>query len=490
MSGGGDRSERGVNVWKRWTDNEAEVPFHRYCVLRPVRIRGWRPFEWELESEPKEGKPDLSYCPPIPRWVLRHTPFVILLATSFFAFQAYGSVLLRAGHWLFGFVTWPSLAVVVVMLVWLAVLFGLLREVAAFPESGTVQATVVHVLVAGLTAGVVLGLYAAGPDAHFPGLSPELEAAITSFPFAFLWVLLLGGHLVYDWMLRTEYMFSHLDEKHEALVDDADAYRTVFLNEFRDALAHETRLGDRLPGRVRGMPLLEWVPGRVRTCNLFALLFVSPFFAIWWLAPTDPEATGGSLTRAVVMSVPAVLDFFLVVVFFQFVVLVTYFNTLLADHGPEDEDAPFTLEYRPGHPDGYAGFRDFGRFATRVNVLLLIGGIYEGYQLYVHGIDSFAELEPGITVETVAWGINHLGPLAFYVFAVVLWLYLSFWQIHKTMRRGREREIERLAAEDTAADPDYDLQNAPVWPVDQRVLFGLVSADFLPLLGLLPFVPT
>jgi len=489
MSGDDDRRERRVNVWKRWTDEE-EVPFHGYCVLRPVDVRGWWPPEWELEREPATGKPDLSYCPPVPRWVLRHTPFVVLLATLFFAFQAYGPFLLQTGDRLLGFVTWPSLAFVAVMLAWLAVLFRLLREVAAFPGSGTMQATVVHVLAVGLTAGVVLGLYAAGPDAYYPGLSAELEAAVTSFPFAFLWMLLLGGHLVYDGMLRTEYMFSHLHEKHRTVVDDVDAYRTEFLDAFRAALTHRTRFGERLPGWSGAAPLLGRVPGEVRTCHLFAFLFVVPFFAIWWLAPTDPEVAGGSLVRAVIALVPTVLDFFLVVVFFQFVVLVTYFNTLLADHGPEDEDASFTLEYRPGHPDEYAGFRDFGRFATRVNVLLLVGGIYVGYRLYVGGIESFAELDPGVTVETVAWGIDYLGPLGFYLFAVVLWLYLSFWQIHKTMRRGREREIERRATREEGSDPGYDLQNAPVWPVDQRVLFGLVSADLLPLLGLLPFVPT
>lgn len=488
MSGGDDRRERGVNVWKRWTDEE-EVPFHGYCVLRPVDVQRLWPPEWKLEREPEVGKPALSYCPSVPRWVLRHTPFVVLLATLVFAFQAYGPFLLQTGGRLLGFVTWPSLAVVAVMLAWLAVLFRLLREVAAFPGTGTVQATVVHVFAVGLTAGVVLGLYAAGPDAYYPGLSSELEAAVTSFPFAFLWMLLLGGHLVYDGMLRTEYMFSHLHEKHRTVVDDVDAYQTEFLDEFRQALTHRTRFGERLPGWSQDALLLGRIPGEVRTCHLFAFLFVVPFFAIWWLAPTDPGVAGGSPVRAVVALVPTVLDFFLVVVFFQFVVLITYFNTLLADHGPEDADASFTLEYQPGHPDEYAGFRDFGRFATRVNVLLLVGGIYVGYRLYVGGIESFAELDPGVTVETVAWGINHLGPLAFYVFAVVLWLYLSFWQIHKTMRRGREREIERRATEE-ASEPGSDLQNAPVWPVDQRVLFGLVSADLLPLLGLLPFVPT
>ena len=224
------------------------------------------------------------------------------------------------------------------------------------------------------------------------------------------------------------------------------------------------------------------------TAYIFSVLFVTPFYLFWTFEPLRGTAAP-LLARAMRNLVPAVLDFFLVVVFFQFLVLIAFFNHLLTVHGIDSDDTtPFTLQYSPGHPDGYAGFRDLGRFATRVNVILVVGGVYLAYQLSVYGWATYPGHDAGVTIPLVSWAVTNLLPLVVYVLAVVLWLYLSFWQLHRTMRRGRVRALERRAR--TSTDIDPELRDGPVWPIDNRLLVSILSMDLLPLVTLLPFIPS
>jgi hypothetical protein len=178
--------------------------------------------------------------------------------------------------------------------------------------------------------------------------------------------------------------------------------------------------------------------------------------------------------------------------FFQFHILVKYFTRLLTEHSPYEDSRGdgFTLQYQPDHPDGYAGFRDLGRFATRVNTILFFGGIYTAYWIYAGGLPNLP-LDGGVamTPEFLVWAFHYLSLLLIYVFTVVVWLYASFWQIHKAMRTGRERRIEMAMPDDPDGDlpPDKrDLKQAPVWPINTRSLSGILIGDMIPLLSLLP----
>lgn len=475
-------SEGPIIVWRRWTD-DTEVPFHRYCTLVPET---WPPLPGFDSQLPEGREPPLSYCPPVARWALRHTPLIVLVASLVYLFSKFGGAVLRAlTDVLARFVTPLSAAALVGLFVWVVVLLVLLRGVMVMPGAREFQSIVVYGLAVGLTAGLLLGLYSAAPDTSVD-LPPAGEAVLRSFPFDFLWMLLLGGHLVYDGMLRTENMFTRLHAKQPSVVTDEEGYR-AFVEDLQRYLDDDTAIRAGLPERLQTAWPLSWLPDRLQTAYLFAAAFVTPFFLVWLVLPTPPESTTELIARVGAAVLPTVLDFFLVVVFFQFLVLIVFFNRLLTEHAPERAgEASFTLRYNPTHHDGYAGFRDLGKFATRVNLILVVGGIYQVYRLSVHGMREYPGLADGVTLEVVAWSLSHLGPLVTYVLAVTLWLYLSFWQIHKTMRRGREREIERRLAEST--EPSPELENAPVWPVNNRLLVSVLSMDLVPLLTLLPFL--
>lgn len=474
-----------IHVWRRWTDN-AEVPFHEYCRLKPTLPRPFKE-DWY----PEGSEPPLSYTPPVARWALQHTPFLVLLATFLFLFIEFGWVIRRLGTDLVRVLTPVSGVVSLFLVFWVVILLLLVRVVLQFPDKSTVKSVVVHGLVIGLTAGLLVGIYAATPEAPFP-LGESVRETLVSFPFAFLWMLLIGGHLVYDGMLKTENMFDQLANKEPAVVEDGEGYEDEFLSNLKADLRHTHEPGKWLPSVLTER---WWFPGKIRTAYLFATFFVAPFFFIWWLAPTGTDPISNFALRGGAALVPAILDFFLVVVFFQFLVLINYFNSLLTDPETGESDGTgVTLKYVPSHPDGYAGFRDLGSFSTRVNALLLVGGVYEGYHLYVRGFRTVPELSQGLTIPAVSWGVGNLLPLVTYVFAVVIWLYLSFWQIHKAMRRGRERLLEEHASKRAAADDSQDeevdrLRNGPVWPINNRLLISIVSMDLMPLLTIVPFLP-
>lgn len=80
-----------------------------------------------------------------------------------------------------------------------------------------------------------------------------------------------------------------------------------------------------------------------------------------------------------------------------------------------------------------------------------------------------------------------MAPLVAYLLATVAWLYLSFWQLHQVMVRGRE---ERLYDALTDATPFgvQDVRTGPVSPVNSGLLLSMVSIDAMPLLTLVPLL--
>lgn len=481
MAGDGAGSDDAglVHVWRRWT-GERDVSLAGYCRLWD----GPPPLPPFGRARPEGREPPLEYVPPVARWALRHTPLLVLAVVVFDVLIRADWTVLRGVDQLVQAVTTPTVAgIALLFLAWLVLLVVLVRLVVITPDrTAALQAVIVYGLAIGLSAGLVIGIYAALPGARLP-VDAGVEAAVLDFPWHFHWMLFFGGMLVYDGMLRTENMFTRLHEKEPAVIDAPDAYRATFVEQLQRQLDHSIGVPAWMRARIPGLPVPE-----VPTAYVFSIIFVAPFYLFWTLEPLRGTAPPLWI-RAVRNLVPAVLDFFLVVVFFQFLVLIAFFNHLLTVHGIEpDRKAAFGLQYSPGHPDDFAGFRDLGRFATRVNVILVVGGVYLAYQLSLHGWATYPGYDTGVTITLVSWAVTNLLPLVVYVLAVVFWLYLSFWQLHRSMRRGRVRAVERRAR--TAGDIDPELREGPVWPIDNRLLVTVLSMDLLPVVTLLPFIPS
>jgi len=357
---------------------------------------------------------------------------------------------------------------------------------------------------------------------------------------------------VYDGMLRTEHLFLHLpetfvvddDPDFDSSCDDgrgSDPGRTDDDETGDDDSdrAHEGTSGrrdekpsdrnDPCPGGSKNrayhdfvIDLTErldhsraWLP--VPTAYLFAVLFVTQFAALW-VVGVGPQ----NLDFPVTLVANVVLDLFIVVVAFQFLVLVDALYNLVEgeydvvddrndadakdseDAGAEDgtePDAVRALTYRPFHPDGRGGFRDIGKFATRVNLLLIMAGLYTGYRLYVQGMRvTPAETVSGLPLEAGAtvWFVSYVVPILAYGVAAGAWLYYSFWHLHLRMAREREQQYterqralrtgrgERVGDLEDATDWLEKRNAAPTWPINNRQLASMVSGSVVPLLLSLP----
>lgn len=511
-----------------------DLHFHRYCDLVPVRLtdeerardRGmWdrlRSFPSGVEFFPTpdgidEADRTIHYLPSrdrraadgADRWpltglvrtALQYTPLLVACIALVFVVSAelvphvdglsvylssFPLVLLPAGAG--GAVLWVALA-------YLVVGAGLVegRELA--------KAVAVYGLAALLALGTAVSIFLVLTAEDPRAVEPNVV-----FTSGYLLLVLVGGLLTYDAMLRTEYLFENLDRK--LVVEEADerAY-DAYRRKVAAQLSHRTSL----PGG-RSVP----------TYLLFAPLLVSQFAAIWAFAGNGPQ----NLSFSVTFGVNVLLDLVLAVIYFQLFVLIEAFHDLVTGtvtlyrdgdgslHPEQDEGGDRTpeevdlLSYRPFHPDGRGGFRDFGKFATRVNVLLILGGLYVTYRLYVQGARDLppteVALDTAFTLDVFAWVVSYVGPVVVLIAVAVAWFYYSFWTLHVKMAHERERAYVRWAQRrrddetdeipaDTplgAVEDGTDWQErrapAPVWPVDGRLLASLLSSSLAPLVLALP----
>jgi hypothetical protein len=342
-----------------------------------------------------------------------------------------------------------------------AVLVLLLFHIGILDLRELYKASVVFGLLGVLIVGTLVSVGLVLLD---PTRAAERNIVFTS---GYLLMLLLAGLLVYDGMLRTEHLFEKLPVT--GIVADTDRY-----DAFKRRLAAELNhvLVDRelsVAGRSYRV--------RVPTAYVFALLFLSQY-AVLWSVGVGPQ----NLDFQVTLWGNVLLNLFIVAVFFQFMVLMNRFYGLVTDDldaGPEES----ALTYRPFHPDGHGGYRDFGKFATRVNLLLILAGFYSLYRLVVQGSRvSPGEMAPGFDplVGSLVWTASFVVPLVVYGIAAVGWLYYSFWQLH--LRMIRERERSYLAATATFDDPsDWEIRTqGPTWPTDFNQLVSIVSGTLAP----------
>ena len=465
-----------------------DLHLHRYCDISPVQLAdsppgietntGWlaalrtllarvelfppadgtRPGTHEVirylpargdELPEGESRSPLWFLRGTVRTVIQYTPFVVATLALIFvvaaelspAVEGLSAYLLAVPSSVV-----PLAAVAVVLwgvLGYLLIGAGLVRgeELA----KGMVVYGLVGVLSVGTAGSIYLVLTADDPTALPPNII---------YTSGYLLVVLVGGLLTYDGMLRTEYMFNNLERTLVVEPEDQSAYEA-----FRRKLSRQ--LSDRT-----SITLV----GEVRTCWIFAVLLVSQFAAIWAVGGAGPQ----NLSFSVTFVANVLIDVVMAIVYFQMFILIKGFHDLvtgqvtIADEDDIPEGPHALLSYRPFHPDGRGGFRDFGKFATRVNVLLILGGLY-------------------------------VGPVLVLLAVSLAWLYYSFWKLHVKMAREREQHYtsyllrnrdenadDRLGSFDDALEWQERRAPAPVWPVDTRLLVSLVSSTVVPLVLALP----
>lgn len=282
--------------------------------------------------------------------------------------------------------------------------------------------------------------------------------------------MLVAGMVVYDTLIRTENMLANLGRK--AILENKAGYQ-----------AFKRELEVKLTQRLFGTP--------IHVSTAFSVLFVAQFGVFWWIG--DGPHGMGSLTLLVVN---VLLDFLLMIGVYQFALVLSEFRPLLG-RGYESERGLVRLQYRPFHSDGRGGFRDLGRAAMRVNGLIIIAGLFYGYRIFVQGSRSLtaAIVADPLSTPALLWGFNYVFPILVYGVVAAGWLYFTFWQLHVKMVKQREELILerqralRMDAKKTDKplghheDAEFwrDLGNAPVWPVDNRQLTTLVTANAIPL---------
>jgi hypothetical protein len=317
----------------------------------------------------------------------------------------------------------------------------------------------------------------------------------------YLLTLFLGGILLYEGMLKIEYLFANLGERD--IVQNPDAYEE-FLDELNAALRRDFLQDDLaaiLPGRA-GVWIREFgertIP--VPSSHVFAVLFAGQFGAAWALRD-GPQ----NLDFAVTLAGNVALDLIIVVASFQFLVVIAYFNRLLNNDFISSEGERIDLTSEPFHFDGRAGFRDLGRFAIQINVILILAALYCVYRLYVTGGRVLGE--GGILglegVDLLLWTFSYLVPVLALALAAGAWIYYSYWAMHQKMERDRKNlclqyqgtseglggEVpavgDRMDSFETGPDWTY-IQSTPTWPLDNQQLVSMVSGTLSPVLLVLP----
>lgn len=430
----------GRSLWKRWdTKGDENPPFHEFCSVNA--LSGDDPEDTET---PWTEDSRLAFLDDPLRELFKYTPAVLVVVllvkaiqlawfdipwSSISGWSLYVSNAGLPGRLEEAILPYSVIPVGIVVAIAIVGLEFCARsddpeEVARRFSFAVLFYTVLGLLVGG--TAVSIWVEAGGPD-------------LLAFRDLGYWLLVfLGGLLIYDGMLRTEHLFWCLGSRDLSIVETPEIYES-FRHDLAEALGSRRRyvfaLGLALP---------------------FALLDVIHFAR----GPVGLGTVFGSADSLFWSLLREGFNFVTAVVAFQFLTLTRYFYKLTTNTYEDSDGRRLEMTYKPEHPDGYGGYRDLGRFATRVNAILILGGLFLGLQVYLEG---FAP-------ETI-------GGLVGYSAVSLAWLYFGFWSIHRRMQAGlHERRLET-----TERYP-----NAPVWPVSQAELRGILSANLVPILLAVP----
>ncbi|MWG36127.1 hypothetical protein [Halomarina oriensis] len=465
--------ERSGSGWHRGTDSNPTY-LHQFCPL-PAALGGesdernerdHRELFFEFDGE---GLPVLNRVPVLETWsdlaatAYRYSPLVVLgLAVVLAALPEFFEVGLAPLSELPVFdrdvdgLAANELVLVGFGLLWLVILWTFSRLVDDRPEGPPVAQFVVYYSGALLLVlATAYSVYLVVSGTHTESPSNVLYAS------AYVLLLYLGGPLIYDGMLRTYTLLETLPTNGHLSEEYAGAYR---------ASLDDLKAATTSPKVV-----------------LIAVLFVAQFLFLY-AQGNGPFNTGSPVTYVVVF----LGNLLITVLAVQFVLLIRFLRRLFDDSMGDptrerptpvggDDDLPLEvipLSYRPDSLDSAGGFEDFGTFATRVNTILVLALAYLSYRLLVQGLR-----DPLVTENELLWMLSYWLPVFVYVVVLALWLYLSFWTIHKKMVREKRECIRReIEGND---DPRDNLEviaayeEAPEWPIGEQVLFSVVAIDIV-----------
>jgi hypothetical protein len=466
-------------LWQRWTSDTG--PFYQSCA-----VLGFDHFR-ETDVPRREGadKPELQFCSGVLRLALRHIPVLLLLAASTaFVVEQLNDFYLPLGTYLPLDVLSVSiqaeyLLAVPLAILWLALLARIFRESVSTEGFQLHRTLVFYATALVLVAGVGYSLYLVVTN-RVTGSQQHL-----AFRSGYFLFILIEGHLVYDGLvLRGENLFWNLKDSR---IVDSEQYE-AFRRRLTDSLAPVEFGPYTLPVGSDGYTVGPW---GISSGILFAVVLLGPTIPL----PLLTFETSHPLLGNIAYSITVALQILLVAILFQFVVLLWQFSKLLSKD---------YLDYKPFHPDEHGGYRALGRFATRVNLILAVGGGYVAFRFVTGGLTHLQGVADRSGLWAVTWVISFLGPMVVYAAVVVLWVYFSFWRIHRQMRRGRREKIQKLqqqarndSGDETVPDTNQmedleldapaweSLQSAPVWPIKRRSLLGVVVLDTIPILATL-----
>ena len=448
-------------VWDTDTPRESPAYFHEYCTLNPFDVTDDVPFMLDFGASRGDHGGQKPFAATLFARVLtyafRHAPLLVVVAGTVLTLQAALTplngleVLIPGTVGLVPAVVGGAVLLYLTMTVLLALIFS------SADGDDALRRTTVGLVHAGVVYGVFTVLLAGATWSAWTVYTTPTDALEPNvvYSFGFLLLVYVGGPLVYDGMRRTETLFKELDST-DLLRSRPDRER--FTEEF-------------LPRFDRAFGLTA---GPIPVVVLVAVLFVSQFVVVWTIS-RGPFVLNTPTSLAIVTAI----DVAVVVLAVQFVLLVRFLNELLSEDG-------ITLRYMPGHEDDAGGFRDFGRFATRVNSLLVLAGIYLAYRLHVQGTRD--PLGPATSVSVTAWDpfvwvLSYTVPVVVYGAVIGVWLYFSFWQIHRKMVRDKRRRIQQERSTEGESREDIEtLQTyraAPEWPINDRLLVTVLSIDVI-----------
>lgn len=446
------------SVWAR-EDATRSLPFHHYCSLSLFEGAGPDP----------GGPPSVTICSGAVRWALRHTPLVILVVTALFI--VHGEVSPSTAGMAASFVPSAMLTglVLPIGLVLASTLLLIAFVVSFTPLSrrGIAKAITVYGLVALLSGGAVSHYFMRVSSDSVASAPPVSNFFLYS---GYLLALLVGGHLAYDGILRTETMFDRLPQKSPSVIRDLDRYESI-----RSDLSQSLRAA-----------LVDTPQYRLPVAYAFAGLWVLPGL----MARLDNvwSVTGGRIGLRFLLDVPVVLlltglDFVVVVVSFQSLILISFVWRLLYGHGMsslESNEEP-TFGYVPFHPDNHAGFGDFGQFSVRVTSILALVGFHEVYRYWVPtAVDTQLFGSGGLSF--LLWAVTYPLPLFVYLVVFVTWVYLSFWQLHRLMKEAKMLRLgHTFAADDATLIERHRIKaSGPEWPASRTMMLGLLVVGIVP----------
>lgn len=440
--------------WKRWTGDSG--PFYRACAVYP--------FDGGSDARPtsaQETKPEIEVTTGVTRQILRNLPVVLLTVLAIYipmqilGFVAGGRLVLP-----FGIPDARTIGLLAPGVLIVGLWLYLIYRIIANPLYGSSlhRSIVFFGTALPLGVGTIYTIYDVVTNAGSAG-----EPAMTVQAGYFLFVL-VAGHLVYDGLvLKTENLFARLGE---TSVVKREAY-DEFYDEVTETLGYTYDVGPvEVPQSI--------VFALVVALGPLLLPFVFDSFQPW---------------EAISYTAYNLVTLFVVAVFYDVFVLIYYFVELLRRD---------ILQYQPFHPDEHGGFRDLGRFATRVNVILFVAGLYVTYRFYAEGVVRLSGGELSSPIAVLTWGFFYIGPIVGYVCLIAFWLYHSFLRLHRKMKEGRQRQIENrqrkarngdraqsreFADLETDAPPWESLQNAPTWPIKRQSLLGILLVDALPVVA-------